>query len=141
MNENIIFVPFAFTEKAKSGKDPKRSGLVLGAPDVLQAMDHDLAGRYLPVKKLDNPGEYAITESQMDLLETFISRQMERAVENVFSGRFIPEPYYRKDTENACLYCEYGDVCQKDPDFRRSFYTPKISAKEFWSGIGGEDHG
>ena len=128
-------------EKAKSGKDPKRSGLVLGAPDVLQAMDHDLAGRYLPVKKLDNPGEYAITESQMDLLETFISRQMERAVENVFSGRFIPEPYYRKDTENACLYCEYGDVCQKDPDFRRSFYTPKISAKEFWSGIGGEDHG
>ena len=129
----------AETERKKAEKDPKRSGLVLSDPTVLRAMEHD-GTRYLPVKQSDKPGDYAVTEAQMDLLEDFIQNQMEHAVDRIYSGEFQPEPYYRGEEDNACRYCDYADVCQKDPDFRKRFYTSKLSARDFWSGIGGDEN-
>ena len=102
-------------------------------------MEHD-GTRYLPVKQPDKPGDYAVTEAQMDLLEDFIQNQMEHAVDRIYSGEFQPEPYYRGEEDNACRYCDYADVCQKDPDFRKRFYTSKLSARDFWSGIGGDEN-
>ena len=126
------------SEKRMSEKDPKRSGLVLSDPAVLAAMERD-GTRYLPVKKTDKPGDYAITEAQMDVLENYIEKQMMRAVDRIYSGQFQPEPYYRSVEDNVCNYCDYSDVCQKDPDFRKRFYAPKISAQDFWDKIGGDE--
>jgi ATP-dependent helicase/nuclease subunit B len=120
----------------------KRSGLVLAEESVLQAMEAGDTNQYLPVQRTKSGlGDYAITPKQMELLKNFVSRRMAQAVDQVFSGDFGPDPFYRGPTHDPCKWCDYGDVCQKDQKFRRSHYHPSLTVKEFWELIGGDDNG
>ena len=131
-------------EKLHHTKGPKRTGLLLKNQLVLSAMETEQPGYYLPVgaKKKDNPlGDYVISGEQMDLLEGFIQRQMQLALERIYSGSFPAEPFYRGRSHDPCGWCKYQDVCQTDTDYRREYYHPSLKAEDFWSRIGGKQDG
>lgn len=120
----------------------KRTGLVLADEGVLEAMEQGSGGQYLPVqKKKSGLGDYAVTPQQMKILENFIQKRMAEAVDQVYSGEFGPDPFYRGQSHDPCQWCDYGDVCQKDSRFRREHYHSPLSAGDFWNLIGGESDG
>ena len=120
----------------------KRSGLVLGEEDVLEAMEHGGTYAFLPVKKTKSGlGDYAVSGQQLDILESFVQKRMGQAVDQVLNGEFIAKPFYRGRSHDPCGYCDYSEICQKDAQFRRQFYQEALSAREFWEKIGGEEDG
>lgn len=122
-------------------KNQKRSGVVLGEESVLQAMETGDGYEFLPVKKTKSGlGEYALSRQQFDVMEEFVKRRVGDAVDQILSGDFKPEPFYRGQSHDPCKYCNYADVCGLDPQKRKKFYRAKISGKDFWTLIGGEDN-
>lgn len=118
----------------------KPSGLVLADETVLEAMEKDLEGNYIPVKKKKTGlGDYAVSSQQMKLLQTFIEKQMGKAVDQILEGGFSPDPYYRGRSHDPCNWCRFGDVCQKDQKFRLEHYVQPLKAEDFWKQIGGDE--
>ena len=72
-----------------------------------------------------------------------IKNQITRMPDQILGGGFAPDPFYRGMSHDPCRYCDFGPVCQMDPQFRKSCYHPPVSAKEFWTLLmeGGEDDG
>ena len=72
---------------------------------------------------------------------------MSRMTDQILGGGFAPAPFYRGISHDPCRYCDFGPVCQKDPQFRKSCYHPPVSAKAFWQLLteggteGGEENG
>ncbi len=124
-------------------KSTKRSGLVLGDERVLSAMEHGDKFVFLPVNKTKKSigGDYVVSGHQLEVLESFVEKRMGEAVDRVLSGDFSPRPFYRGPSHDPCSYCSYSEICQKDPQFRREFYKEKLSAKDFWEKIGGDEDG
>lgn len=122
----------------------RRSGLLLGEPAVLEAMEHGDKYQYMPLRKTKSGlGDYAVSRQQLRLLEDYVKNQITRMTDQILGGGFAPDPFYRGMSHDPCHYCDFGPVCQKDPQFRKSCYHPPVSAKEFWTLLmeGGEDHG
>lgn len=121
-------------------KGQKRSGLVLGEEPVLQAMEQGDSYEFMPVRKTKSGlGEYALSRQQFTQLEQFVEKRVGQAVDKILSGDFKPEPFYRGRSHDPCSYCDYGQVCGKDPEARKKFYQEALSGKEFWNKIGGDD--
>lgn len=137
----VLYVPArcSFVDEKKKKDSQKRSGLLLGDEAVLRAMEDSDKFDFLPIRKTKNGlGENAISEAQFDILEHFIEQRSGDAVDRILSGRFAPEPFYRGSNSNPCTYCDYGDICQMDPQERKKYYREKVSGKEFWEKIGGD---
>lgn len=118
----------------------KPTGLVLADEIVLEAMEKDLEGQYIPVKKKKSGlGDYAISSEQMKLLQKFVEKRMGDAVDQILDGVFSPKPFYRGRKHDPCSWCRFGDVCQKDVKFRQMHYKKPVKAEEFWERIGGEE--
>lgn len=115
----------------------KRSGLILGEEQVLEAMEHGESYQYLPIPKTKNR-DYVISRNQMDALKRFTEKKMAEAVDEIIRGDFSPRPFYRGRSKDPCSYCDYSEVCQRDPKFRREHYHEQIAPKVFWEHVGGE---
>jgi ATP-dependent helicase/nuclease subunit B len=122
-------------------KITKRSGIVLDEEPVLDAMEHGDGFQYLPLKKqkAGGYGDFAISRQQLDLLKEFVQKRMGEAVDQILSGQFAPRPFYRGRSHDPCSYCDYGEVCQKSPEFRKAYYQEQLSADEFWAMLGGKE--
>ncbi len=121
-------------------KRAKASGLVLADETVLSAMEKNMEGEYIPIKKKGGLGDYAVTTEQMNLLDQFIKKRMGRAVDQILDGAFSPKPFYRGPSHDPCGWCRFGDICQKDEAFRKENYVPPMKAADFWEMIGGEEN-
>ncbi len=130
-------------EKERKKSAGARTGLLLSDGRVLEAMEHGITGKYLPItrKKDSYSGDALITPKQMEQLQAFINRRMAEAVDTVCGGDFQPKPFYRGAGSDPCSRCDYCDVCQKDQRFKLTHYRPKIKAEEFWRRIGGDTNG
>lgn len=121
-------------------KATKRSGLILGEEPVLKAMEHGEKFEFMPVQKTKSGlGDNAVSRQQFGMLEDFVEKRMGEAVDRILSGDFSAQPFYRGRSHDPCSYCDYSEVCQKDPAFRREHYQEPLSAKAFWEKVGGED--
>lgn len=121
-------------------KGQKRSGLVLDEEPVIRAMEDGEKFEFLPVRKTKSGmGDSAISWAQFDILEQFVKKRAGQAVDKILSGQFAPEPFYRGSSHDPCSYCDFGDVCQKDPQERKKFYKETLKSKDFWEKIGGDD--
>ncbi len=108
----------------------RRSGLVLGEEMVLSAMEHGEQSQYIPNKK-----EYRISRAEMQLLKTFVNQKLADATDRILGGRFAPKPFYRGVNHDPCEYCDFGAICQKDRQFRKSCYQKPISPEAFWDAL------
>ncbi len=92
-----------------------RSGLLLDDPDVLTAMEKELAGRYLPFKKKKDG--YSDTDSLKSLEE--FGRLLSETTETVRKisgeikrGNASAHPIKTKK-HNACAYCAMKPICRR----------------------------
>lgn len=118
MPSGSLFVDSDFSmdrQKIKSDIDKKRkmSGLVLDNDTVIQGMEKDAAGIYLPVK-LTKDGKYSGTESLVNAAEIKrifdkINSILENMVTELLKGNISQVP--AKGTVDACAWCPYWQTC------------------------------
>ena len=92
----------------------KTSGLVLGDMDVLNAMEKDIAGRYIPVK-LTKSGEIdarsgCISGEGMEKLKEYTYGKLTAMAESLYSGDVAAEPLLIGGAL-PCAYCDYINIC------------------------------
>lgn len=118
--------------KAESGPTP-RSGVILSEDGVPDAMEHGDVPRYMPAKRGKLDMDYVLSRQQFLELRDYVEDRMAQVVDRILGGYFPPKPFYRGMSHDPCSWCQYGAVCQKDPQFRKSCYHPSITPKQFWA--------
>lgn len=109
----------------------RTNGLLIDDPDVLRAMEPDLAGVFIPVSLLKSG---AISKaSSLATLEQFgrIRRRIQKIlvemVEQLHAGAVDAVPI--SGTKDACAYCDYHDICCHEPTDPIRELTPKKLAE------------
>lgn len=99
----------------KANTDFKMKGLVLNDDNhaIAEHMEHDLAGRFIPVKNTKSKG---ITGNIVTLEELGrISKKIDSLVESMgmelHSGNIAQNPVSVKNHDKTCEYCDYKDIC------------------------------
>ena len=117
----------------------KRRGLLLGDPEVLDAMcPPDGPNRLCATRKKDGTisGDIADRE-QLKQLKAYVFQLLGKIVDEIASGNVSPNPYTRGTSHNACTFCPYGAVCSPDTVEDRRNYKA-MTAQRFWDEIGKE---
>ena len=133
--------------QAALDKELRRSGMVLEAPEVLQAMEHSALEepRYLPInvgKDGDLHGALA-TAAQLGKLGRYVDRQLEQIAREMGQGNIDADPVSRSEEETACRFCDFAAACHfqegKPGDHTNRVYP--VTREEFWEEIEkGDDH-
>lgn len=118
-------------KKRKSAK--RRRGLLLNDTLVLHAMEPcQDKPVYLPYD-LDRAGERRgdlADLSQLRLLRQHVFRTVADLSDRVFEGSIAPNPYYKDERQNACVWCDYREICSAQGQWRR---LERIAGPaEFW---------
>ena len=119
----------------------RRSGLLLREAEVLSAMEHGEMKRFLPVKVKD--GEVVDTESlcareQLGALARHVETTLLALAKELGRGNIEARPAWRGRSDNACLRCDWREVCRFDPARDRKNRRYKLPAAEVWEKIGSE---
>ena len=93
----------------------KTTGLVLGNREVLEAMEHDIKGRYIPVK-LNKQNEIderssCITSEAFSELEKYSYKKLQQMAESVYSGDADANPLVSNINQAPCNYCPFRSIC------------------------------
>ena len=92
----------------------RTSGLVLGDKEVLQAMERNINGEFVPVKLDKNgvPDKYSecISEEGMHILKNYTYKKLTGMAESLFSGDVDAVPLVL-DGKMPCTYCNYINIC------------------------------
>lgn len=136
----VLYVPARETLVASDGdlnddellsaksKEKRRSGLVLGEAEVLQAMEHGQDTKFLPVsfKKGVPAGDCLASAEQLGCISRFVDDTLKELSKQLRSGSIDADPYYRTQQENACLWCDYYGACYFDENRDKRTYVTKM---------------
>lgn len=120
----------------------RRKGLLLGSPQVLEAMEHckETGARFLPIHVSRKTGAFSgdalVTAAQLSALGRHLDQVLKEMAKELRDGAVAPNPWYRGPMKQACLFCPYASACQFDPACggkRRYFKTQKPAA--FWAQV------
>lgn len=120
-------------------KELRRSGMVLGEPDVLQAMEHSAleSPSYLPLKVSAAGGISGgvATAAQLGKLSRYVERLLHRITEELAEGNIDADPCSRGPQDGACTYCEFASACYFEDGHGtdRTRYLMKTEPEEFWA--------
>ena len=123
-----------------------RRGLVLDAPEVLDAMERAGAKgyRFLPLRvtKGGVTGDALVSAQRLGRLQKHIQRVLSDICAEIAAGNISADPFWRGPEKNACRFCDYAAACHfeegRGGDCRR--WLPSVTAKEFWQRVeGGPD--
>ena len=123
--------------KAALQKELRRTGLVLGEPQILQAMEHSALESpcYLPigVKKDGGVTGSVATAAQLGHLGRYVDKLLHQIAGEIAGGNIDADPYARGPQDSACTYCAFASACYFDDsrDKRRPLY--KTDSDEFWA--------
>ena len=132
------------------GEDPekerakaiRRSGLVLNAPEVLEAWEHGEDKRYIPVKLSGRGKEDKLADlERMGSLARHIGRTLKEMAAQLHRGNITADPYYRGQQASACEHCDYVEACFfRDGENGESCrYLPKLDDQRVWELLKEED--
>lgn len=101
----------------------KMSGLVLGEKELLEAMEHDVQGKFIPAKltkqnEIDKRSS-CISEEALLELECYTYKKLQNMAESVYSGNADASPLVFSETDNPCLYCNFSNMCGIIPGSNR----------------------
>lgn len=96
-------------------KELRMNGVVLGEEAVIRGMEHEAAGRYIPVSlkngKLSG-GESILSREEFECVIGAIREKIIAMAETLFSGDISPEPLLTG--RRGCDYCPYFAVCGRE---------------------------
>lgn len=93
----------------------KMKGIVLDANDgeIAVAMEHDLQGKYIPVKRKKSgelSGQLASLE-ELGHIHKKINSLISQMGNELHKGNINRNPVWNKNHKNVCDYCDFKDVC------------------------------
>ncbi len=96
-------------------KGLRMSGVVLDEDSVLRAMERDLEGRFIPVKKKrdDTLSGSSKVQSEEDFvrLRQLVYQNIREMAEGLIQGRVAPCPVRGGKVKDPCSYCDYSQLC------------------------------
>ena len=104
-------------EKDIAGQEDKAfgmNGIVITNPDcdIPAAMEHDLAGKYIPVRlKKSGVGGSLASLEQLGLLQRKIEALVADMGNALQNGQIGQRPVQAKDHDKTCEYCDFASVC------------------------------
>ena len=112
--------------REKMDKELRRIGIVRGDGDLLEAMEHGSAFRFLPVT-MKKDGGFSATSSvasaqQMGRLIRKTERILRRIASQVSHGDVEANPYRVGRDDTSCRFCDYKDACHFDPTMKKDKY-------------------
>lgn len=121
MHASRSVFPFESKREAKDKIDSeedssfKMKGIVLddGEGKIPEAMEHDLRGKYIPVKLKANgtlTGQL-ISLEQLGQLNKKVDGLIKQMGEELHKGNIDRAPVRNKNHLHTCEYCDYADVC------------------------------
>ncbi len=108
-------------KQASQGLEYKVEGLVADEYAVIDAMDSERKGLYVPFKfdKDGTPKTSAALASLevLDELQADLDKLVVQMAENLYAGKVEAEPLPRgKRKETQCQYCDYRNVCGREEE-------------------------
>lgn len=96
-------------------KGLRMSGIVLDEDRVLRAMERDLEGRFIPVKRKKDQtfaaGSMVQSGEDFVRLRDIVYQNIREMAEDLSQGKVAPLPVRGKTVKNPCSYCPYGKTC------------------------------
>ena len=122
---------------SERSKELRRSGLLLDEEVVKEAWEHGSEKRYIPIKfRWNKPTADTLASlERLGLLDRHIRRQLRDMARQLRAGSIAADPYYRSQSDNACLHCDYFDACQftEGRGGEKSRFMPRYSPEEVWA--------
>lgn len=123
--------------KAALESELRRTGLVLGEPEVLRAMEHSALETpcYLPisVKKDGTLSGDIATAAQLGHLGRYVDRLLHQVAGEIARGNIDADPYARGPQDSACTYCAFASACYFDESRDKRRQLHKTDSGEFWA--------
>ena len=123
--------------KAALESELRRTGLVLGEPEVLRAMEHSALETpcYLPisVKKDGTLSGDIATAAQLGHLGRYVDRLLHQIAGEIVHGNIDADPYARGPQDSACTYCAFVSACYFDESRDKRRQMHKTDSGEFWA--------
>ena len=123
--------------KAALESELRRTGLVLGEPEVLRAMEHSALETpcYLPisVKKDGTLSGDIATAAQLGHLGRYVDRLLHQIAGEIARGNIDADPYARGPQDSACTYCAFASACYFDESRDKRRQMHKMDSGEFWA--------
>ncbi|MCH5191106.1 MAG: PD-(D/E)XK nuclease family protein [Oscillospiraceae bacterium] len=99
--------------KSELQKELKMSGMILNNTSVIDAMEKDGAGVFIPagINKSGNATGNVISLKSLEALRKKVNSAVQKMAEDLQSGMIDAFP-----VEKACDYCKYADICMREAD-------------------------
>lgn len=132
---------------AELEKALRRKGVVLDEPEVLEAMEHAGEGdyRFLPLRVSARTGavtgEALVSAERLGRLERHVEKVLTDLTAEMARGAITADPFWRGESKNACLYCDYAAACQFREGVGGDRRRPMKSMKQaqFWAAMDGKE--
>lgn len=129
-------------------KELRRQGMILNAPEVLTAMEHDALTKphYLPLVvgrdgtwKEAIPGALASAE-EIGKLGTYVEKLLRQIAQELQQGVIDADPCCHSEEDAYCQYCEFASACHFEDGRDRDHltYLRPVDRTEFWRTVKGE---
>ena len=123
---------------AEREKKLRRSGLLLDDAALREAWEHGDDKRYIPLRlgRGGKPtGEELADLEKLGLLDRHIRRTLRGMARELRAGSITADPYFRSQSDNACLRCDYRDACRFVDGHagEKSRYLAKYSPEQVWA--------
>ena len=126
----------------EKGKNFTRSGLFLRDEKILNAMEHNLEGRYIPIKLKDNKnimfkkstasGVLASLE-QIGKLERYVTNALSNIAFELSSGKANVYPF--KGRLDSCAFCEMKRICRFEENDSNKKNAVSFAPDKVWDMI------
>ena len=120
---------------AEKARARRRSGLLLDDKAVLEAMEHGETPRYLPVsynKSGAAAGDALASAERLGILSRRVDETLRSLAAELRSGSIQASPWFRSQSENACLFCDYREACHFDEQRDQIRYQSKCRTPQVW---------
>ena len=101
--------------QAQVSKGLRMSGIVLDEDRVLRAMERDLEGKFIPVKRKKDQtfaaGSMVQSGEEFLRLREIVYQNIRQMAEDLSQGKVAPLPVRGKTVKNPCSYCPFGKTC------------------------------
>ena len=128
---------------AQQRKTHLRSGLLLNDEAVLQAMEAGSEYEYLPVtvkKRGSSVPDALATAQQLGVLAGHIEQTLQKLAAELGGGSIAAAPSFKSLQNNACVYCQYKEMCGFEDGERGEHCRPmrNLPTEQVWTLMEGE---
>ncbi|MCL2099812.1 MAG: PD-(D/E)XK nuclease family protein [Oscillospiraceae bacterium] len=115
-----------------------RSGLFLRDENILRAMEHNLEGRYIPIKLKEgavfrsNASGVLASLEQIGKLERHIVRILTQIAAELSGGSARIQPFKTPGRADSCRYCDMGRVCRFEEVDANKKDAPSFAPDKVW---------